>query len=142
MDNFLDLTALADIYLSDILTKYYHDHNQGQGTSSIGNTAPTGFSDLLFELRTKIWKLVSQQPRNLCIYIRKLGVYHPTSTSGEDLGINIEPFKYNSNNPHPAVLHICRESRVEGLKIYKLSFGTSFDCEGLVITSPPRTYIN
>ena len=34
--------------------RHYDDHNQGQGTSSVGNTAPTGFSELPSELRTKV----------------------------------------------------------------------------------------
>lgn len=86
------------------------------------------FVDLPVELRQGIWRLASYLPRNVCINVDK---------AFEADSIEL-PIAFSSNSPVPAVLHICKESRSEGLKHYSLEFGTCY--EGRAYDGPRRSY--
>ncbi|KAF7873890.1 hypothetical protein EAF04_002562 [Stromatinia cepivora] len=74
------------------------------------NTFP--FHRLPIEIRSKIWKFVGNQPRNLDIWQRPLG----------NLG-RILLFRWVTLSAVPPILHTCQESRKVGLEFYELSFG-------------------
>lgn len=97
----------------------------------------TCFGQLPSELRIKIWSYVCYQPRNVDIFTDNLGVIRIS----ED--IHFDAYKFYSHFcSHPAVLHICREAREEGLKHYQLEFGTSHHFSIVNISTPPRIYVN
>lgn len=95
------------------------------------------FAELPFELRLKIWGYVCFHPRNVDIFTESLGMIRV----GEPLHFNA--YKYYSHFcPHPAILHVCQESREEALKHYQLEFGTSNHFPIITISTPPRIYVN
>jgi len=79
----------------------------------------TLFPTLPTELRLKIWQCVIPGPRDVTIQYR---------TKYEEFnGKNVYTFVgWTSHDPVPLVLHICHESRAEGLKSYQPSFGSYF----------------
>ena len=95
------------------------------------------FGELPSELRLKIWKLVCFQPRNVDIFTDNLG----TIRVRDD--VHFDTYKFYSHFcSHPAVLHVCQESREEALKHYKLEFGTSHHFSIINVSTPPRIYVN
>jgi hypothetical protein len=90
-----------------------HSGNEENGTA-LANQA-TNFSDLPFEIRTKIYRLAIPPSRVLRIRLTVI----PGSRSA--LAQSISPPCV------PVILHINRESRAEGLRIFKLAFGTDPD---------------
>ncbi|QSZ37518.1 hypothetical protein DSL72_008616 [Monilinia vaccinii-corymbosi] len=105
------------------------DYGRGTRNSRL-DVAPTTFTcfkSLPAELRLLIWGMACGQQRNVNIGFRSIA---------DDL------FTYASNTPAPGVLYTCRESRDEGLKYYKLCFGTSFNSAKLSIAAQPRILCN
>ena len=77
----------------------------------------TLFPTLPFELRLRIWSFVAPGPRTVSIkynarFFRELGQGNPAAAG------------WRSPDPVPIILHICRESRAEALKLYRLAFGS------------------
>lgn len=70
------------------------------------------FPKLPIELRMKIWKL-SWLPRNVTVIVHSRRSY-------EWLQFHL----FGSRTPVPSALHVCRESRAEASRIYKLRFDT------------------
>lgn len=64
------------------------------------------FSSLPTEVRLKIWNTVCNYERVVCVQ---------------------EPSYITSRTNTPAVLHTCRESRTEGLKVYQISFQSAWN---------------
>ena len=83
----------------------------GTATPANTDTPPKlmNFPKLPAELRLEIWKLV-QTPRLVEVRFIRDGRKH----------------QHRFIADIPILLHICRESRLEGLKSYKLSFGTKY----------------
>jgi hypothetical protein len=82
------------------------------------DTTPTFtvFPLLPIELRFKIWETASMATRTL------------------ELMYRFSDRRFSTQQPVPAVLRTCQESRRVGKRIYRLSFGTT--------KFPPRTYFN
>jgi 2EXR family len=108
-------------------------------------TTFTCFPKLPAELRTKVWKYASHVTRNIDISTKTL--YLSCKRNGEGPAM---PYYYVSSCPPPAILLVCKESRTEALKYYKLDFesedlwglsGTS-NTPPVLIATPPRIYIN
>ncbi|KAE9375634.1 hypothetical protein N431DRAFT_437128 [Stipitochalara longipes BDJ] len=97
----------------------------------------TRFGELPSEIRLKIWRHACFQPRNVDIFTDNLG----TIRVSDDTQFDTYKF-YSHFCSHPGVLHVCREAREEGLKHYKLEFGTSHHFPIINISTPPRTYVN
>jgi hypothetical protein len=76
----------------------------------------TLFPRILFEIRTKIWELLSTQSRKVKLFF-DIGAYIIEETRTID-----------GQSKIPAVLHICKESRTEGLRFYTL-------CKESVVTA-------
>jgi hypothetical protein len=73
------------------------------------------FNALPFELRVKIWSIALDEPRAL----------HVTCDAGQfQRGITRKAKSYQAENPIPALLHVCGESRFEALRVYKPHFQT------------------
>jgi hypothetical protein len=72
------------------------------------------FLDLPLELRLKIW-------REVCHTSRVVEIHY-----------NLDDGRFVCSCNPPSVLQVCRESRSEALKIYKLSFGSP--------AMPPHVY--
>ncbi|KAE8447069.1 hypothetical protein EG329_011204 [Mollisiaceae sp. DMI_Dod_QoI] len=101
----------------------------------------TCFPSLPSELRLKIWRLACFHGRNVDVW-----TYDIAFKFGDD-GDERDHNYFTSSCPQPIVLQCCRESRIEGLKHFKLAFGVSckykvrgrpkasFSCE-------PKIYIN
>lgn len=85
------------------------------------------FGDLPTEIRTLVWQFAMMEPR--VIELRKSGPTEGPHSAGKEKGIW-------SIARVPSVLHACRESRIEALKVYDLAFGTR------VPTVEPRVYVN
>ncbi|KAK0113468.1 hypothetical protein ONS96_014332 [Cadophora gregata f. sp. sojae] len=107
------------------------------------------FPKLPAELRVRIWKLASNETRNVDIWVRNIHVgiwnspYAGTPTWS--------PYALYSSTKAPSILHVCHESRVEGLKYYVLDFGSTFKFKNyktdkrfpnMRVTMPPQIYIN
>jgi hypothetical protein len=110
-----------------------------QETGSDGRVLQTfaHFGELPYELRIKIWSYVCFHPRNVDIFTENLGTIRVSDDTYFDT------YKFFSRFcSHPAILHICRESREEGLKHYQLEFGTSHHFSIVNISTPPRIYVN
>ena len=118
------------------------DHNSSTSSSQ---TVSNGlildtfkcFGQLPSELRLKIWSYVCSHPRNVDIFTEHLG----RTRVGSDTYFNTYMY-YSHFCPHPAILHVCRESREEGLKYYQLEFGTSHHFPLITVSTPPRVYVN
>jgi 2EXR family len=111
---------------------------------STDESAFTRFPDLPIEIRFKVWKLACFVTRNVDIATGTVGI-----TFGEEDGTAARPHYYRSRCLPPALLHVCKESRQEGLKYYKLDFGVDYKVPAsgrpipeLTVSSPPRIYIN
>jgi hypothetical protein len=74
----------------------------------------TIFSELPTELRIIIWKL-TMAPRTIAVKIREIGSLESIEWPLVDM---------YSPTPVPTALQVCRESRLEALYTYQLSFGT------------------
>ncbi|KAE9380646.1 hypothetical protein N431DRAFT_449405 [Stipitochalara longipes BDJ] len=73
---------------------------------------------------------------------RDLDVFTPDKVKVEVGGEKYRLCVFVSSQPAPAILHVSKEARKEGLRYYKLIFGTDneFGCMG--ISTPPRIYVN
>ncbi|KAE9366566.1 hypothetical protein N431DRAFT_445287 [Stipitochalara longipes BDJ] len=115
--------------------------NNRPATSSGPCTTFTCFPKLPIELRFKIWKEVCFQRRNICVSMKTLGSLSQDDRGGQArsaIHLNI----YVSRSSHPAILHTSHESRKEGLKYYKLEFGSSYTGPLFTFSTPAQTYIN
>lgn len=101
------------------------------------------FSDLAPEIRLKIWKAICLAPRMVDVWQVEKDINMPYPHCGT--------FQYKSHCPIPAVLHVCHESRYEGLKYYTLGFGREAERwtvdqgvykEFRPVQLPPRIYFN
>jgi hypothetical protein len=99
------------------------------------------FPKLPNELRLRVWNYVCFRPRYIDLFTR--------STSYRFPELNLKdwvPFQYLSHSLPPALLHACKESRIEGLKHYELDFGTSQVAHAgavkAAVTCDPRIYIH
>lgn len=88
------------------------DENTVSSEASDHPKAATNFSGLPFEIRTEIYSLAIPLSRVLRMRLNR----------SPELGIYAES---TSHPCIPTILHINRESRAVGLKIFKLSFGAS-----------------
>ncbi|CZR60728.1 uncharacterized protein PAC_10624 [Phialocephala subalpina] len=95
------------------------------------------FNNLPTELRLRIWKKAAFIPRNVDVWNRE--IFIGKNNQGTAYAVS---YRMISRTPPPAILHVCRESRAEGLKYYMLEFGTTKDFRDFVITSKPKIYIN
>jgi hypothetical protein len=110
----------------------------GKSTSTVLKTF-SYFGQLPLELRVKIWGHACFHQRNIDIFTEMLG---EVRVNEQDM-YRFESYKYFSQFcPHPAVMHTCKESREEGLKHYRLEFGTSHSFSIINISTPPRIYVN
>jgi 2EXR family len=97
----------------------------------------TRFSELPSELRIKIWSFVCFQPRNVDVFTETLGTIRVSDDT------HFDTYKFYSHFcSHPAILHVSKEAREEGLKHYQLEFGTSHHFSIVKISTPPRIYVN
>jgi hypothetical protein len=96
----------------------------------------TCFGELPSELRVKIWNHVCFHPRNVDISSETLGTVRICE------GTYVDVHKFFSHALHPAVLHVSRESREEGMKHYQLEFGSSYTSSIINVSTPPRIYVN
>ncbi len=97
----------------------------------------TRFSELPSELRIKIWTFVCFQPRNVDIFTENLGAIRVSDDA------QFETYRFYSHFcSHPSLLHACQEAREEGLKYYKLGYGTSHHFPFINVSTPPRIYVN
>ena len=109
----------------------------------------SSFPELAPELRCKIWAAASNEPRNVDIWVRQITIDRNWS--------NFAPISYFSSTKPVAILHTCRESRLEALKFHFLEFGCTYNLEDYIkpalgaghrrlpsfeITFPARIYIN
>jgi hypothetical protein len=126
-----------------------------------------GFGKLLIEIRLKIWGYTCWHERNLDIWMAKINPYELVADElavdeldacdlnlrevdllGEvDLHRDRPLFKYVTTTPPPPILHICHESRIEGLKHYALAFHGSFrvgesEADGINVSRPAHIYVN
>lgn len=95
------------------------------------------FLKLPIELRLGIWNL-AMLPRTVDIHIRPIGSLDT---------IEWELAELYSNTPVPVTLQACQESRIEGLRVYKLCFGTHMISAGpkegtFSFARNPRTYFS
>jgi hypothetical protein len=89
------------------------------------------FPDLPTEIHLKIWKL-SKEPRLVMLRdSQRASHIAPASADSDDVHLyySTHPYLY-CYTPPPAILHTCRESRDEGLKL-----------DGLAFSTPPRPFI-
>jgi hypothetical protein len=97
----------------------------------------TCFSELPSELRVKIWTFVCFQPRNVDIFTENLGQIRAS------VDTEFETYRFYSHFcSHPSLLHACQEAREEGLKYYKLEYGTAHRFSFVNVSTPPRIYVN
>jgi hypothetical protein len=113
--------------------------SSNQETRAAGHVLVTFpyFGELPSELRIKIWSYICFHPRNVDIHTENLG----TIRVCDDVHFNAYKFLSHFCS-HPAILHVCREARGEGLKYYQLEFGTSHYFSIVNISTPPRIYVN
>lgn len=95
------------------------------------------FNGLPIELRLQIWKKAAFIPRNVDVWNKEIFI-----SDQDEARAYAVPYRMISRTPPPAILHVCRESRNEGLKHYMLEFGTTKDVGEFVVTSKPKIYIN
>jgi len=95
----------------------------------------TSFPKLPPELQVIIWNIAAHQPRNLPVFVKALHWKMPKTDVG--------PYKYVNDTTIPAILHTTKQSRYEGLKYFKLSFGVNqYLGEGIIVHIPARIYVN
>jgi 2EXR family protein len=82
------------------------------------------FQALPSELRLRVWSFALSTPRDVTV-IGDGGIIRP--------GPSRAAKSFRSTTRPPAMLHVCRESRFEGLKVYKPAFQSD--------TSPRYTYV-
>lgn len=88
-------------------------HHAAQSTNPVvGPTFPL-FPLLRPELRVKVWKLSCHVPRVHQITVDE----EPTNEEPGDADWRMA---WHCNTPPPSVIHACRESRVEALRIYQM----------------------
>jgi len=80
----------------------------------------TLFPELPFELRLKIWSYIAPGPRVVGINYRNQRV----KRRGQNVTFLHNRAGWNSPDPVPVILHICHESRTEGLKSLRTTFGS------------------
>lgn len=82
------------------------------------------FQFLPNELRLQIWRVALSIPRNVNV---------ACNTGILQRGVPRSARSFTSSERPPALLHVCRESRLEALRIYKPSFQT--------VSSPKYIYV-
>jgi 2EXR family len=97
----------------------------------------TCFPKLPIEMRLKIWKCAANIPRNVDLWIG--AAYSNMSMWG--VGSPSHEYIFSTSSP-PAILHICRESRHEGLSNYALAFGTEYSVGRNRVTEEATVYVN
>ncbi|KAF4625187.1 hypothetical protein G7Y89_g12980 [Cudoniella acicularis] len=100
----------------------------------------TLFPKLIPELRIMIWKYASHIPRDVDIRMRNLQL-----DGSNDMSPRIrlpEMYFYFSNCAPPALLHVNKEAREEGLGWYNLTFDTSFCDSRYLVRTEPTIYLN
>lgn len=108
--------------------------------SETGLASFTYFPKLPLELRLRIWKAVSSNPRNIDLWLGKIKLGDMMLDENKILA-GMPAF--TSTSIPPAILQCCQESREEGLKNYRLSFGLDLAFDGgLRVSMEPRIYIN
>jgi hypothetical protein len=101
----------------------------------------TLFPKLPIEIRLKIWKTICYTQRNVDITTGHFSV------SEDEKSTKVCLFFYRSSCPAPAVLHVSRESRSEGLKHYELDFAVNHEVyyrrtSPFFVIMPPQIYFN
>ncbi|CZR66005.1 uncharacterized protein PAC_15905 [Phialocephala subalpina] len=100
------------------------------------------FPDLPIELRSIIWKEACFVSRDVDIWMRYQGeVRLDQIPEAEGLEVFL-PHPYHSRSQAPSILQVDQESRAEGLRWYRLEFGTNMRIGGLSYVLPPKIYIN
>ncbi|KAH6712804.1 hypothetical protein BKA61DRAFT_675060 [Leptodontidium sp. MPI-SDFR-AT-0119] len=95
----------------------------------------TFFPKLPLELRLRIWKDVSFLPRLVDTKARHLGQINGIVTSADLTG-------WRSTLPVPSIFHVFQESRKEGLRHYKLEFGSKLSSSWISVNIPAKVYVN
>ena len=93
------------------------------------------FPKLIPEMRNLVWKWAS-------FITRDLGVQCVQYTVMKVVDTKYYPCWFSSLTPAPAILHVSKEARREGLKYYKLLFGTEQKIDVFTVITPPRIYVN
>lgn len=103
----------------------------------------TCFKDLPSELRCKIWKMAAFVPRDVSVWSSNFGenIGIPLR-AGEDDETHLMIWKLKSPTPPPPMLGATVESRTEGLRYYKLSFGTDHVFRDFAFSTRPSVYVN
>jgi hypothetical protein len=120
--------------------------NDAITAASSGNSAGryrtfTCFARLPPEIRKSVWKFSAFIPRNIDL---RVGFMQFIQLNGTVID---EAHYFYSTVPPPAILHTCREARLEGLKVYKLRFGARSSSSRrnrptFTISFEPRIYLN
>ncbi|CAG8951781.1 hypothetical protein HYFRA_00005585 [Hymenoscyphus fraxineus] len=101
------------------------------------------FSKLPAEIRLQIWELVCTFERDVFIGAKFIyDVDHNEVQFPAEYGGTEPLFKYITDSPPPALLHVNQEARSEGLKKYILAFGVTIKCHDLKFQALPRIYVN
>jgi hypothetical protein len=113
----------------------------GPGATKIALTKFNCFPKLPKELRLKIWKCAAFIPRNVDVWIG------PWTLEGTDDDSHWEiddtsNFYFFSTSTAPKILHVCHESRQEGLLYYQLSFGAERGTGAQYYRRDPSIYLN
>jgi hypothetical protein len=100
------------------------------------------FPKLPIELRNKIWTHACFIPR--CVELKSWNygkrIAIPTLDNNEENPWQV--WIYRSNTIPPAVLSACAESRMIGLKHYRLEWGTHYAFRGFTFTTPSTVFVN
>lgn len=93
------------------------------------------FLDLPPELRSMVIKAACFVPRNVSLWQKH---HHniPIPTRGR--GPDIFAHSYKTTSRAPAILHVSKEFRNEGLRWYDLSFGTDMGTGDVRFVDPPK----
>ena len=129
------------------LHRNYHDAKPGKEPRGVVSSAGdlkefTCFPKLPIELRIKIWG-------NACSATRNVDIRAKQFVMPGDCFENHYLYYWYSSCAVPAVLHVSKESRTEGLKHYKPDFATHREIEmedpislTMSISTPAQVYIN
>ncbi|CAG8983015.1 hypothetical protein HYALB_00003594 [Hymenoscyphus albidus] len=101
------------------------------------------FPKLQAEIRLQIWELVCAFERD--VFVGAKFIYdmdHNEVQFPAEYGGTEPLFKYITDSPPPALLHVNQEARSEGLKNYILAFGVTVKCQDLKFQAMPRIYVN
>jgi hypothetical protein len=101
----------------------------------------TGFPNLPKELRLKIWKCAAFIPRNVDVWIGPWTLEGTDDDSYWEID-DTSNFYFFSTSTAPKILHVCHESRQEGLLYHQLSFGTERGTGAQYFRRDPSIYLN